>query len=137
MLFYENHKVYMDGSYPAIFLNGKNVHIHRLEWQKHNGNIPKGYVIHHKDENKLNWNINNLELLSRADHVREHRDKVHRPGIVVIASKGNISIKFNSIKEAALVCGTYPSSLRRCFIGEQKKANGWAFERVGDPYSVL
>ena len=27
MIFYEGHKVYMNGEYPAIFLNGKNQHI--------------------------------------------------------------------------------------------------------------
>ena len=41
--FYDGHKVYMNGKYPAIFLNGKNVHVHRLEWEKYNGEIPKGY----------------------------------------------------------------------------------------------
>ena len=34
--------------------------------------IPKGYVIHHKDRNKLNDNPNNLELLSRLQHSVEH-----------------------------------------------------------------
>ena len=128
-LLYNGHKVYMDGLYPAIYLNGKNVHIHRLEWQKHNGGIPDGYVIHHKDENKLNWNIENLELLSRADHIREHSDKVHRPGIVVTGRKSKVSIRFNSIKEASIFCGTYPICVRNCLIGKQKKANGWVFER--------
>lgn len=75
--FYEGHKVYIDGKYPAIFLNGKNVHIHRLEWIKHHGEIPEGYVVHHKDENKLNWNIENLELMSRGDHVLKHQDNLH------------------------------------------------------------
>ena len=58
--FYDGHKVYMNGDYPAIFLNGKNAHVHRLEWIKHQGEIPEGFVVHHKDENKLNWNIENL-----------------------------------------------------------------------------
>lgn len=128
-MIYEGHKVYMNGEYPAIFLNGKNQHIHRLQWIKYHGSIPKGYVIHHKDENKLNWDIDNLELLSRGDHVREHRDKVHRPGVKVMAVKGNIVLHFNSIEEAALNCGTYPCSIGRVFKGIQHKANGWTFER--------
>lgn len=72
--FYEGHKVYMNGRYPAIFFNGKNVHVHRLEWIKHHGEIPDGFVIHHKDENKLNWNIDNLELISRGEHLLKHRE---------------------------------------------------------------
>lgn len=67
----------MNGNYPAIFLNGKNVHIHCLEWQKHFGEIPKGCIVHHKDEDKTNWNIDNLELISRADHVRKHKRNLH------------------------------------------------------------
>ena len=31
MIFYENHKVYMNGEYPAIFLDGKNQHINIVE----------------------------------------------------------------------------------------------------------
>ena len=75
--FYDGHKVYMNGEYPAIFLNGKNVHVHRLEWVKHNGKIPKGYIIHHKDENKCNWNIENLEIIKRSDHVIKHQHNLH------------------------------------------------------------
>lgn len=76
---YDGHRVYIDGEYPAIYLHGKNVHVHKLEWTKYHGEIPKGNVIHHKDENKLNWDISNLELLSRKDHLEHHR-KSHRRG---------------------------------------------------------
>ena len=54
----------MSGKYPAICLNGKNAHVHRLEWEKHHGKIPDGYIIHHKDEDKTNNTINNLEWCS-------------------------------------------------------------------------
>ena len=27
--FFEGHRVYMDGEYPAVFLDGKNTHVHR------------------------------------------------------------------------------------------------------------
>ena len=67
----------MNGEYPAIFLNGKNVHIHRLEWEKYNGAIPKGFIIHHKDENKLNWNIENLEMIKRSEHIGKHQHNLH------------------------------------------------------------
>ena len=75
--FYEGRKFYMNGKYPAIYLNGKSVHVHRLEWEKYNGAIPENCIVHHKDENKLNWNINNLELLTRGKHVIEHQHNLH------------------------------------------------------------
>ena len=34
--------------------------------------VPKGMIIHHKDENKLNNNPENLECLSRKQHARIH-----------------------------------------------------------------
>lgn len=71
--FYDGHSVYMDGDYPAIFLDGKNQHVHRLEWEKYNGSIPTGCVVHHKDGDKCNWEISNLELLSRGGHLDHHR----------------------------------------------------------------
>jgi hypothetical protein len=75
--FYEGHKVYLNGEYPAIYLNGKSVHIHRLEWTKHYGAIPKNYIVHHKDENKFNWNIDNLELITRSEHIKKHQHNLH------------------------------------------------------------
>lgn len=120
----------MNGKYPAIFLNGRNQHVHRLEWRKHNGEIPKGYVIHHKDGNKLNWDIHNLELLSRSEHIREHKDKVHRKGIKVIARRDELELHFNSIEEAAEFCGTYTACIHNVFIGKQRQSNGWTFERM-------
>lgn len=76
--FYDGHKVYMNGDYPAVCIGGENIHIHRLEWEKHYGLIPDGYIVHHKDGNKRNWQIDNLELLSRGVHLDRHRADQHR-----------------------------------------------------------
>ena len=76
--FFEGHRVYMDGEYPAVFLDGKNTHVHRLEWIKHFGAIPDGFVIHHKNEDETDWNISNLELLSRKDHLATHWHEQYR-----------------------------------------------------------
>ena len=132
MIFYEGHKVYMNGEYPAIFLNGKTQHIHRLEWIKHYGDIPKNCIIHHKDHNKLNWSIDNLEILNRSQHIHKHKDKVHRKGVKVIAIKGDKVIQFDSIEKASYYCKTYTSNIQRIFRGKQKTANGWTFVRGGD-----
>lgn len=129
MVFYKGHKVYMNGKYPAVCINGKNVHVHRLVWEDNFGKIPTGYVIHHKDENKLNWDINNLELLSRKDHIREHKDIVHRKGVKVIGIKSDIVIIFNSIEEASIKCHTYTSNIQRILNGKQKTAKGWTFRK--------
>jgi hypothetical protein len=42
-------------------------------WEKSHGKIPKGMVLHFKDRNPLNTNLKNLELMTRAEHIEEHR----------------------------------------------------------------
>ncbi len=44
-------------------------------WEKANGDIPPGHIIHHRDHDSLNDRIENLECLSRADHLREHNPR--------------------------------------------------------------
>lgn len=38
------------------------VYVHRIIYQAFNGPIPKGMVINHLDENKLNNNLDNLQI---------------------------------------------------------------------------
>jgi hypothetical protein len=46
--------------------------LHRYVWEFYNGPIPKGYHIHHKDFNKANNDISNLQLLSFEEHEKLH-----------------------------------------------------------------
>jgi len=63
------------------YLARGNRRLHRLIWQKLKGPIPKGFDIHHKDGNKLNNSIDNLECISHAEHLsmhmKENSQKVH------------------------------------------------------------
>lgn len=124
---YKRYKVYMDGNYPAIFYKNRNYHIHRLVWEEHNGNIPRNCIIHHKDGNKMNWDITNLELLTRSEHIKKHKDTVHRKGIKIFAKKGRIIKSFNSIHDAAIFCNTYYDAIKRCLKGKQKVSKRWQF----------
>lgn len=45
---------------------------HRWTWEKHHGKIPKGHHIHHKDGNKRNNSLENLELLTAEEHRKKH-----------------------------------------------------------------
>jgi len=49
--------------------------LHRDVWIYHNWDIPKWYDIHHKDENVLNNNLDNLELIESWKHRSEHMKK--------------------------------------------------------------
>lgn len=128
MIIYEGHKVYMDGKYPAIFLNGKNTHIHRLEWIKNNGEIPDGFIIHHKNENKLDFSIQNLELLSRTHHILVHKDIVKRKGVKVTGYFQNEIFLFNNIRQASSYTGCKEIAIHRILKRKQHQSKGWVFE---------
>ena len=42
-------------------------------WENTNGPVLPGYVIHHKDRNKCDDRLSNLEMLTRAEHMKEHK----------------------------------------------------------------
>ena len=71
--YYENYGIWYDPfGYPSIFVSGKNIQLHRYVWEKYNGEIPKGYYIHHIDGNKSNYNIENLSMETPSDHLKIH-----------------------------------------------------------------
>lgn len=47
---------------------GKWIHYHRYKWEKVNGKIPTGMMVTFKDGDTLNCDINNLELISKAEN---------------------------------------------------------------------
>ena len=57
-----------NGYYGKTF--GDRELIQRYIWRSYNGRIPVGYDIHHRDRNKENNEIKNLELISKSEHSR-------------------------------------------------------------------
>lgn len=51
---------------------GTRKHLHQAIWIAHNGPIPDGCEIHHKDFNKENNDISNLECLTKKEHHELH-----------------------------------------------------------------
>ena len=58
--------------YRMITINNRRVYEHRLVWEQHNGEIPKGYQIHHINGDKLDNRIENLEMISNSEHQKQH-----------------------------------------------------------------
>lgn len=73
-------KVNNEGYYQIISSNcgfrGKL--LHRLIYENTYGEIPKGYVIHHINENKLDNSISNLEAITRESHNSHHHKGIPR-----------------------------------------------------------
>lgn len=47
---------------------------HRIIWEQDIGPIPEGYDVHHKDGNKLNNLLENLQCLPKSEHMRIHAE---------------------------------------------------------------
>ena len=61
-------------NYKAIKVNGKKMDEHRYIMEQHLGRKLTRYeVVHHKDGDKSNNDIENLELTSLSEHTRQHQ----------------------------------------------------------------
>ena len=89
----DEYRIYLHNDYPCISLGHDKVRIHILIGKLIFGNIRKGYVIHHKDHNKLNALPSNLEYISNSAHT-----KLHHKGEVFRSEEGK-QRSINSARE--------------------------------------
>lgn len=90
--------IYMFSKYPAVSIYDKKIHIHRLLKMYDIGeDLDSNQYVHHKDGNKLNATLSNLEILESTQHQSLHnKGKVlseeHRKKIA-LANKKRKGIK--------------------------------------------
>jgi HNH endonuclease len=65
--------------YRLIHVNGKQVREHRKLWENAFGPIPDGMILHHKNHDKLDNRLENLELVTRQEHPKIHFSKAPSP----------------------------------------------------------
>ena len=76
-----NYEEFLDGGYKAkIGPDGKMFYIHRnIMEQKLGRKLKPGELVHHKDEDKLNNDPDNLELTDVKKHCKHHYKPIPRP----------------------------------------------------------
>lgn len=81
IIFFKGLRVgYDDKGYARIRVDKKYRHCHLIAWEDANGKKPKGYDIHHKNEDPSDFSLENLELLSKVDHRRLHSGWIKTDG---------------------------------------------------------
>jgi len=67
--FYPDKKGYWLGQLKGT---KKPIRLHTYVWEYYNGEVPQGYHVHHKDHNPDNNEIDNLVLITEAEHLSMH-----------------------------------------------------------------
>jgi len=66
--------------YPGRKTGGRYCSEHHLVWWQHTGElVTKGEVIHHKNRDRADNRIENLERMTNADHLALHKPDSKRP----------------------------------------------------------
>lgn len=60
-------------AYVMTRINGLKTSEHRHVWEKHNGPVPEGSVVHHINQNKRDNRIENLQMMTFQEHMTLHK----------------------------------------------------------------
>ena len=123
-----NKKIYLHGNYPAVSIHNKKIHVHRLIMMYFlKRKLKSNEHIHHKNHNKFDARIENLELLDASKHLSNHNSgrkfsKEHRKKIAYankkrrgIKIKKRVNIDIEDLKE--------------------KIKNGWSINKIAKFYN--
>lgn len=118
--------------YMRCGLTKNNVHkchmVHVLVYEAFNDRIPDGYEVNHKDFNRSNNNINNLEIMTHADNVRYSTSIP----IVQYDLNGNIVREWDAIMDVERKLGIDHRQIGDCLQGKQKTCHGFIWKRKDD-----
>lgn len=136
----------LGAGYLAVVLckNGKSkkhMYVHRLVAQAFIPNPLELETVNHKDENKLNNNVSNLEWMTQGDNLRygtrlrrislvlKNRPDVSKP-VLQIDKLGNVVKQFPSISEASRQTGIFRQSIVYACGGKNRLAGGFSWKYV-------
>lgn len=107
----------------------KNHLLHRILYEHKHGAIAKGMVIDHKDGNKTNNAIENLEAITQSENVKRAFAKLDPSkwnGIARKVKAKNLSTneetEYQSLRKVCKELGVCPTSVRYCMEGKCKTA---------------
>lgn len=85
---------------PALVPARRWVAVHRLLWIDANGPIPTGHLVEFRDGDKTHIALDNLELVSRTEHMRRHTVHTLPPELVqVVQLKGALTRRIHHLEK--------------------------------------
>lgn len=111
--------------------DGKDTYegVHRLVALAYIPNPDNLETVNHKDEDKTNNNVDNLEWMSRADNIRygtaAQRGAITRSKPIVCLETG---VVYDSLTAAANDLGLAISAISQCCSGKAKSTHGYHFQ---------
>lgn len=127
------------GNYPSVgFKKNKKIYrlmVHRIVAEAFLPNIENKDTVNHKDGNKRNNNVNNLEWSTWSEnHKHAYKNGLRFPRVKDAQEKWKRKVKcitngktYSSIREAAVDTGAFASDITKVCKGKRKTANGHRF----------
>lgn len=115
----------------------KKFFVHRLVATAFIGEIPEGYQINHKDSDRLNNAVDNLEIVSASENIRHSiefgkKDFNYLERAVMGTHKdtGDVVV-FKSMTEAEATLGICKSNILKVIKGQRTHTGGYIWSYVG------
>lgn len=129
-------KIYTElQGYERVHIKGKPVRVHRLVAKAFISNPEKKSYVNHKDGNKANNKVGNLEwVTSRENSLLASKNGQLKSGdgyphpIVAISVREGTEIEFVSQADAARKLGIGDSEINKCLKGHRKSSHGYKFK---------
>ncbi len=124
------------GYFKACFKKfGRTVYMHRFVWEHYNGPIPEGLHVHHIDHDRANNAIENLTLITAAEHTAMHgRERWQDPGYRVEALEHLTSINASAKAWHSSPAGTEWHSRNAIAAWERRVPDRLVCAHCGDGY---
>lgn len=129
--------------YMVVNLGRKTYYVHRLVCEAFVGNIPSGMNVNHKDGNKQNNRIDNLEIVTSSQNHLHAFEVLHRipsclgklnsnasKPVAQCTLSGEFIEQYPSAREAARQTGISHKHISSCCNGKRQTTGGyrWKFQ---------